>query len=267
MNFGSDNINEAGTSENEDPALSRMMADLPRATAPDDLEAAVLRTIRTSDEGGRRTSGIFSPAWAAAALLVIAICVGAFLMLRGSGEQQTAAAGDTSLQQSPASAQKTGIDPQKAADESTAAKSDQADVSNTRPPLKNDRAADRNTDNAGQTNSQDMAITSANKPMLPKGLEPDGKQAADARVAGRSSIEEALEFLGVSARCGASGCLVSDVKHGSMAESMGLVKGDLIIEVDGKPVHGDAQFTGTVSMKRFTVMRGGRRYAAEMKPR
>jgi membrane-associated protease RseP (regulator of RpoE activity) len=118
--------------------------------------------------------------------------------------------------------------------------------------------------------SKDQALTQANDPVFPRGLNPNARVDDTRGVSPGGdgvSVREILSVIGINSECDQAGCKVAGVAKNGMAERSGIISGDVIEAIDDKPVNSSTVFKGSVAAKNLQVLRGGKRLTISLKTR
>jgi PDZ domain len=75
---------------------------------------------------------------------------------------------------------------------------------------------------------------------------------------GQIPVDQILKMVGINASFSDNGWKVGSVEANSIAERSGVKRGDLIEEINGQPVTGGTQFSGSFSGKSVMVKRDGK---------
>lgn len=246
--------------------IAKMLRELPRISAPSGFDESVrARILDHSAKTGRRR---IESAWPlaikfglpAAALVLIAVYLFLPQMPDKLAVQPIADQQANIIAGVPENQTFNSSAGQSVTQRDTALQSERALMENRRSVGDSGQPARKDTPGGG--GSIDSAISQANPPVMPPGLQaaPLAPASDNTAVSGRGiRINEILAMLGISADCGSRACDVRSVAAGSFAAGAGLVAGDRIVAVDSYPVSSDFDAKRAVTVRTLTVLRDGRK--------
>jgi hypothetical protein len=262
-------------------SLNRLLKSTQRVVTPLDFDSSVMSEISARQSaGGQGVLGlrpaVFVPA---AAVLVFAVILfglyGSGLFTSGDGPAvagppvNEARESDVPVgieSTAPTDPSSPDAEPQVAAvpaDEKTVDPSRSVDPKDRAPrDLEEKREAD---DTA--PGSRDLATRSAD-PVVPPwaGVGKDPKEAEGGPVKRSFSPREVFEMFGVEADYGESGWKVTSVRPKGLGANAGLLQGDVLKSLDGKPLTEEPLEGSAVGGKRLVVLRGGKEIALSLRP-
>jgi len=113
-----------------------------------------------------------------------------------------------------------------------------------------------------QGGSIDIALKKSSPTIFPPGMDPNmsvnPEKSEGFDNTGKFTAREILSAMGIEADFGEDAWYVRSLKKRSLAERAGILAGDLMEAIDGRPIGANTVFTGSVGAKTVTVRREGK---------
>ncbi|MEQ1765764.1 MAG: PDZ domain-containing protein [Pyrinomonadaceae bacterium] len=117
-----------------------------------------------------------------------------------------------------------------------------------------------NTRTVPQGGSEDIGLSSDDSTLFPDGVDPRKAKVVNGKppTGGAISPASVLSMIGISSSCSSKGCVATAVREGSIAATAGIENGDLISEIDGRPINANG-ISGPFSVSEITLVRAGKK--------
>lgn len=236
--------------------VEQALGGLERVEAPANFETMVRsRILRESAEsglGGTPLSLIIKFALPTVALLLL----GVFFVLSGPASLDQAAVppvvdgGPTLSESSAPLPVRTGAEHAVGSDSVGA---------NPREVLKDATNVRSNRAEKPTGGSKDVALSPADDPLYPPGLDPTRRSVnPDTQTGSNISVSSILSMFGIAITCGPADCEAISVQSNSLAERAGVKKGDKIEAINERSINSTTTFSGTINVRTLRISRDGK---------
>ena len=113
---------------------------------------------------------------------------------------------------------------------------------------------------APQGGSQDLGLSPDDSAVFPAGVDPRNARITNTRPPNVGGITplSILSFIGVSGSCSPVSCQVHSVGPSTLAAKAGIQPGDVVEEIDGRPIDSFRGVTGAVTVRSLRILRNGK---------
>jgi len=108
--------------------------------------------------------------------------------------------------------------------------------------------------------SQDMGLSPDDSAVFPAGVDPRKARLTNSRPPNSGGITplSILSFIGISGSCSPVSCQVHSVGPSSLAARASIQPGDVVEEIDGRPIDSFRRVTGFVTVRSLRILRNGK---------